>query len=132
MSQWCGGKGKITLPARQKNKHHVQYPDVPSTIKLVPYGSDLPVPEPNVTMKCSSDFESSDMTDTAECATYRPEEDDQLVTSTQAELNDRTRDLNLFKESAQLLGSLLRETSTGTWNNILLVLRTRIWIFIHV
>ena len=93
----------------RKNKHHVQYPDVSSAIKPVSHDPDLPVPQPNVTMESSSDSESSDMTDTAECGAYRPEEDDQLVPLTRAELNDLTQDLNLSKESAQLLGSRLRE-----------------------
>ena len=55
----------------RKSKHLVQFPDVPSPIKPVFHGPDIPVPEPNVTM------EHSDMTDTAECGTYRPEEHDQ-------------------------------------------------------
>ena len=73
-----------------KNKHHVQYLNVPSAIKPVPRGPDLPVPEPNVTMESSSDSKSSDMTDTAEFGAYRPEEYDQLLPLTQAELNDLT------------------------------------------
>ena len=40
---------------------------------------------------------------------YKPEEDDQPVPSTQAELNNLTRELNLLKESVQLLGSRLTE-----------------------
>ena len=59
-----------------KNKHHVQYPDVPSAINPVSHGPDLPVPEPNVTMESSSDSKSSDMTDTAEFGAYRTEEYD--------------------------------------------------------
>ena len=39
---------------------------------------------------------------------YKVEEDNQLVPSTQAEFNNLARDLNLSKESAQLLGSLLK------------------------
>ena len=73
----------------------------------VPRGPDLPVPELNVTMESSSDSEPSDMTDTAECGAYREEEDNQPVPLTQAKLNDLTRDLNLSKASAQLLGSRL-------------------------
>ena len=68
----------------RKNKHQVQYLDVPSAIKTVRHDPDLPVPEPNVTIESSSDSESSDMTDTAECGAYRPEEDDQPVPLTQA------------------------------------------------
>ena len=93
----------------RKNKHHVQCPDVSSAIKPVCHHPDLPVPQPNVTMESSSDSESSDMTDTAERGAYKTEEDDQPVPLTQAKLNDLARDLNLSKESLQLLGSCLRE-----------------------
>ena len=91
-----------------KNKHHVQYPDVPSAIKPAPHGPDLPVPEPNATMESSPDSKSSDMTDIVDCGAYRREEDDQPVPLTKSELNDLTRDLSLYKESVQLLGSRLR------------------------
>ena len=96
---WREGKDHITgcyfcmtnlKGINRKNKHHVQYLNVPSAIKPVPRGPDLPVPEPNVTMESSSDSKSGDMTDTAEFGAYRPEEYDQLVPLTQAELSDLT------------------------------------------
>ena len=40
---------------------------------------------------------------------YKPKEDDLPVPLTQPELNDLTRDLNLSKESTQLLSSWLKE-----------------------
>ena len=40
---------------------------------------------------------------------YEPKEEDQPVPLTQAEINDLIRDLNLSKESVQLLGSCLEE-----------------------
>ena len=40
---------------------------------------------------------------------YKPEEYEQLVPLIQAELNDLTRDLNLSRDSTQLLGSRLKE-----------------------
>ena len=40
---------------------------------------------------------------------YKPEEDDQPVPLTQAELDELTRDLNLAKESAQRLGVSLKK-----------------------
>ena len=49
------------------------------------------------------------MTLVAEDDAYKPKEDDQPVPLTQAELIDLTQDLNLSKESAQLLGSRLKE-----------------------
>ena len=93
----------------RKNKYCVQYPDVPSAIRQVPHGPDLPVPEPDVAMKSSSESESDNTSDRGEGEEYMPEENDRPVVLTQADLNDLTRDLNISKKSAQLLGSRLRE-----------------------
>ena len=93
----------------RKNKQHVQYPDVSSAIKPVPHGPDVPIPEHDVNMESSSDPESGDEADADESGTFEPPEQDRPVPLSQAELNDLTRDLNLSKESAQLLGSRLRE-----------------------
>ena len=49
------------LGINRKNKKHVKYPDVPSAIKAVPHGPDIPVPEPTgdiSEMECSSFKES--------------------------------------------------------------------------
>ena len=81
-----------------KNKHHVQYPDVPSVIRPIPHGPDLPVSEPDGNMQYSSDYEHSDMTVVGGDDAHKPEENDQTVSLTQAELNNQTRDLNLSKE----------------------------------
>ena len=70
-----------------------------------PNGPDLPVPEPDANMEYSSDSEHSHMAVLAGDDSYQLEEDDQPVNLTQAEFNPLTRDLNLSKESAQLLGS---------------------------
>ena len=92
-----------------KNKHHVQYLNVLSAIKPIPHDPDLPVPEPVGNIEYSSNSEHSDMTVVARDNAYKPEEDNQPVPLMQAELNDLTQDLNLSKESAQLLGSRLKE-----------------------
>ena len=60
-------------------------------------------------MESSFDSKSSDMTDKAEFDAYRPEEDDQPMPLTQAELIDLTHDLNFSKDSAQLPGSILQK-----------------------
>ena len=53
---------KINLKGiNHKNKHQVQYLDVPSAIRPIPHGPDLPVPEPDGNMEYSSDSEHSDM-----------------------------------------------------------------------
>ena len=93
----------------QKSKHHVQYPDLPSAIKPIPLIPDLPIPEPDANKEYSSDSEQGDITVIAGNDAYKPEEDDQLVPLTQAEVNGLTRYLNLSNESDQLLGSRLKE-----------------------
>ena len=59
-----------------KNKHHVKYPDVPSAIRLIPHGPDLPVPEPDDNLEYSFDSKHSDMTIVAGDDTCKLEEDD--------------------------------------------------------
>ena len=91
------------------HKHHVQYPDVPSAIRPIPHGPDLPVSEPDGNMEYSSNFKRSDMTVVAGDNAYKLEEDNHSVLLIQTKFNDLTWDLNLSKESAQLLGSCLKE-----------------------
>ena len=93
----------------RKNKRHVQYPDVPSVIRLIPHNPDLPFPEPEGDIEYSSDSEHSDITVADGDDEYKPEEADQLLLLTQAKLNNLMRNLNLSKGSAQLLGSRLEE-----------------------
>ena len=93
----------------RRNKHHVQYPDAPSAIRPILRDSNLPVPEPDGNMEHSSDSEHSDITVVAGDDAYKPNQDGQTVPLTQAELNELTQDLNLSKESAQLLDSHLKE-----------------------
>ena len=70
-------KNHITAGINRTNKHHVQYPDVLSAIRLIPHSLDLPVSDCN--MEYSSDSEFSDMTIVAGDDAYKPEENDQLV-----------------------------------------------------
>ena len=102
---WRKGKDRITdcyfcminpEGLNRKNKHHAQY----STIRPIPHGPDLLVPEPDNKMEHSFNCEHSDMTVVAGDGAYNPEKENQLVPLTQAQLNDLTRDLNLSKESA--------------------------------
>ena len=113
---WREGKDNVTdcyfwitnLQAiNRKNKHCVQYPDVPSAIRPVPHGPDLPVRELDVAMESSPEPESDNTADREEDEEYMSEENDRPVPLTQADLNDLT-DLN---DSAQLLGSRLRENN---------------------
>ena len=106
---WMEGKDHITncyfcmvnlKRINCKNKHHAQYPDVPSAIKPIPNCPDLPVPEPDGKKEYSSDSEHRVMTAVAGDNTYKLEEDNQPVPLTQVKLNNLTWDLNLSKESA--------------------------------
>ena len=87
------------------------------------HGLDLLVSEPDDNLEYSSDSERSDMTVVAGDDAYKPEEDDQSVPLTLAELNDLTKDLNLSKELAQLLGLCFKEKYVGTRNKVLLLSR---------
>jgi len=91
----------------RKNKHRVKYPDVPSAIKPVPHGPGIPIPIPPDNLNSSSDS-SEDVQEMDQ--SYEPgDSSTQPKPLNQAELNDLTRDLGLSKESAQLLGSRLKE-----------------------
>ncbi|KAK3886764.1 hypothetical protein Pcinc_009084 [Petrolisthes cinctipes] len=83
---WRVGKDHITdcyfcmtnlQGINRKNKHHVQYPEVPSAIKPVPHGPEVPIPEPDVIMESSSNPESSDAANSDESGAYKPVDDDQ-------------------------------------------------------
>uniref|UniRef100_UPI0035902CB4 uncharacterized protein n=1 Tax=Myxine glutinosa TaxID=7769 RepID=UPI0035902CB4 len=94
----------------RKNKQHLKYPDVPSAIKPVPHGPGIPIPAPPENCKHSASDSNEQMEDGDISGTYQPTgETSQPKLFSQAELNDLTRDLCLSKESAQLLGSRLRE-----------------------
>ena len=93
----------------RKNKQNFQYPEVPSAIRPISHDPDLPVPEPCVNMAYSSNSQHSSITVIAGSNTYKPEEDDQQVPLTKAGLNDLRWGLDLSKESAQLLGSHLKD-----------------------
>ena len=67
---WKEGKDHITdcyfcmmnlKGINHKNKHNVQNPDVPSTMRPIPHGPDLPVSEPDGNMEYNSDTKHSDM-----------------------------------------------------------------------
>ena len=100
-----------------KTKHTVQYPNLPSAVRPVPYNYELPVPKPPTNMTLS-DSESKDedvgqLNDDMDCDPTLSgvgfSNEPHLLT--QGDLNDIVRDLNLSKKEAELLGSRLRD-----WN----------------
>lgn len=95
----------------KKNKRDIEYPNLPSAIRPMPHGPDVPVPVPPSsldTRSSESDYgkEESDAqlsSSEGEFASKQP----QLIT--QAELNNLVRELDLPKIKAELLGSRLKQ-----------------------
>lgn len=113
-----------------KNKNRIVYPVVPSAIRPVPHGKDLPVTLPPSNWEPSEEKYDLSPVDANSGATeavdidYEPESQDEKMPHLieQDELNDLVRDLNLSKQHSELLGSRLQQ-----WN--LLAEGTRITAF---
>ena len=95
-----------------KSKGNIKYPDLPSAIRPIPHSADLPPPlftslpevvdEPVSSTSVGSSLEG-------DCYNSLADKSPKLIT--QAFLNDLVRDLNLPKESAELLGSRLQHNN---------------------
>jgi len=100
-----------------KSKHTVQYPDLPSVMRLVPHSAELPVPKHPAIMTLS-DSESSDedvgqANKNMDCdptfAGASSSNEPHLLN--QGDLNDIVHDLNLSRKQAEILVSRLK-----SWN----------------
>jgi hypothetical protein len=95
---------------KAKNKSNIHYPNLPSAIRPIPHGPNIPVPDPPLTVHIDED--SQNVGDST-CSTidstdiHLPLKQPKLLS--QAELNDLVRELDLSKKNAQLLGSRLKE-----------------------
>lgn len=102
-----------------KNKKNISYPNLDSAIRPVPHSSEIAVPQPPSSLDDIYLSESEDE-DTLppqgeSSSDFSVDEGPQLFS--QKELNDLVRDLGLSKESAELLGSRLKNKnllSSGT------------------
>ncbi|GFN80685.1 hypothetical protein PoB_000719100 [Plakobranchus ocellatus] len=92
-------------PNLSKESAQLLHSDVPPAMRPSPHDPDLRIPAPDVTMEFSSGSAFYKTSSGAESRAFMPEEIEQLVLLTQANLNDLTPDPNLSKESAQLLVS---------------------------
>ena len=90
----------------KKSMKSIVYPNLKSAIRPVPHSPEIPVPTPPVTLESSSSSSDSTYNDDEFAASTEDEKPDLF---TQEELNDLVRDLGLSKESAQILGSRLKE-----------------------
>lgn len=89
-----------------KNKNKIVYANVPSVTRPVPHGPEIPVPLPSSRSDLSSTSSEQNIGRQESNEVFEPILN-QPQKFTQGELNDLVRDLNLSKESAQLLGSRL-------------------------
>ncbi|XP_030765451.1 uncharacterized protein LOC115889553 [Sitophilus oryzae] len=112
----------------KKQKHKIEYPNLPSAIRPVLHGADLPVPIApldwqGIVLEDKEDIESNSSGDQCTDPTFTPEGgSDKPHLIVQSELNDLVRDLGLSKQQSELLGSRLKE-----WN--LLANETKITTF---
>ena len=80
------------------------YPDIPSAIKPVSHGPEVPVLTPPEHIQVEENMETMEVEDHDTSDTYHPPSSSIAPRPlTQGQLNDLTRDLGLSKENAQLL-----------------------------
>ena len=94
-----------------KNKHKIQYPNLPCAMRPIPHGPDVPIPLPPRVLETVEDSvseESLSNSQLTESSEYECDDDQQPKPLNQAELDDLVRDLNLLKASALILGSRLK------------------------
>ena len=95
-----------------KNKHKIQYPNLPCAVRPIPHGPGVPIPLLSRVLEAA--WSDSQLTESSE---YECDDDQQPKPFNQAELNYLVRDLNFPKASALILGSRLkakRMLSTNT------------------
>ena len=96
-----------------KTKSLITYPNLPSAIRPVPHSVEVPIPEFSK-LYLISEIDDCELTDSLsgedDCfIPVRSSRSKSPQLFNQFELNDLVRDLDLLKESAELLGSRLKE-----------------------
>ena len=94
-----------------KNKKNISYPNIQSAIRPIPHGPGVPIPSPPDSLDDILDdhetlAQQGDSEEDSGC--YDPSTTDSIPFS-QYELNDLARDLGLPKDSAEVLGSRLKD-----------------------
>jgi len=91
----------------RKKKQRIYYPNIPSAIRPVPHGEDLPMPKPPKEYNLNSEMEEEDTEKTGSHKEEPTDPDFQGPASesphklTQNELNDLVSDLELSKVKAK-------------------------------
>jgi hypothetical protein len=92
-----------------KRKQNIDYPNIPSAIRPVPHGEDLPLPEPPKEYNLNSEMEEEDTEKTGSHEQEPTDADFQGQASgsphklTQKQLNDLVGDWELSKIKAELI-----------------------------
>jgi hypothetical protein len=100
---------------KRKRKQSIDYPNMPSAIRPVPQGEDLPMPEPPKEYNLNSEMEEEDTEKTGphEEKPTNPYFQGPASGSphklTQNELNDLVQDLELSKVKTELLASRMKQ-----------------------
>jgi hypothetical protein len=90
-----------------KNKKVILYPNLPSALRPVVHGPDVPVPPRTEILEDASTNSSESGGDNEECQCHTECQSPQLFT--QSELNDVIRDLGLPKEKSKLSSYRLKK-----------------------
>jgi hypothetical protein len=109
----CNLKGFNT-----RNKEEITYTNLPSAIRPVPHGPDVPVPKPSKqldTLEAESSVTPNEMSEDSEYGTSILDTPEPF---NQTELNDLVGDLNLPKDDAELLGFRLKEKNPANSRNM--------------
>lgn len=88
-----------------KSKHSIQYPNLPSALRPIPHGQDLPIPTPPEVYSVDDDVIDKDdayMEDISD-PDFQPTSSTAPHLISQEELNDLVRDLTLSKSQAELI-----------------------------
>ena len=90
------------------NQSKFKYPNLKSTVRPVSHCDEIPVPNPSTELQSSLQFKSERIASDGEH--YQKEiSNDSAKLFLQAQLNDLPRELNLSKESTQIIRSRLKE-----------------------
>ena len=88
-----------------KNKQNIEYPNLPSALRPVPHSEDVPIPTVPVELNLSLSSSDSSQSAIVNDDDYTTTDNKAPKLMSQSDLDDLVRDLDLPKQSAQLLGS---------------------------
>jgi hypothetical protein len=92
-----------------KNKQNIEYPNLPSALRPVPHSEDVPISTVPVELNLSLSSSDSSQSAIVNDDDYATTDNKAPKLMSQSDLDDLVRDLDLPKQSAQLLGSRLQE-----------------------